>query len=102
MAIQERKEMLVNFKKQTQIKAQVGVLLFNKAPTEISMQYSDYSNVFLTEYTTELLKNTGMNKYIIKLEECKQPLFGPIYSLRSVELEILKTYINFSRANGFI
>ena len=43
-----------------------------------------------------------MNKHAIKLEEGKQPLFGPIYSLDLVELEILKTYIKTNLANSFI
>ena len=50
----------------------------------------------------ELPENTGMNKHTIKLEEGKQPLFGLIYSLGPVELEILKTYININLANSFI
>ena len=43
-----------------------------------------------------------MNEHAIKLEEGKQPSFGPIYNLRPVELEILKTYIKTNLANGFI
>ena len=50
----------------------------------------------------ELLENTGINKYAIKLEEDKQPLFRFIYSLGPVELEILKTYIKTNLANGFM
>ena len=66
------------------------------------MEYSNYSNVFLAENVAELPKNTGMNEYTIKLEEGKQPLFGPIYSLGSMELETLKTYIKTNLANSFI
>ena len=43
-----------------------------------------------------------MNKYTIKLENDKQPLFRPIYSLGPIELKILKTYIKTNLANGFI
>ena len=43
-----------------------------------------------------------MNKHAIKLEEGKQLLFGPIYSLGLVELKTLKTYIETNLANGFI
>ena len=43
-----------------------------------------------------------MNEHAIKLEEGKQPLFGPIYSLGPVKLETLKTYIETNLANGFI
>ena len=89
-------------KRQAQIKAQVGALLFNKVFTEIPAEYSNYGDVFSTEYTAELPENTGMNEYAIKLEEGKQPPFGPIYSLRPIELETLKTYIKTNLANGFI
>ena len=93
MAIREQEKIPVHFKKQAQIKAQVGALLFNKAFTKIPAEYSDYSNVFSAEYAVELPENTGMNEYAIKLEEGKQPLFEPIYSLGPIELEILKTFI---------
>ena len=66
------------------------------------VEYSNYSNNFSAENTSELLENTGVNKYAIKLEERMQPLFGPIYSLGLVELETLKTYIETKLANGFI
>ena len=82
--------------------AQVGVLLFDKAPIEISTEYSNYSNVFSAENTAELPENIEMNEHAIKLEEDKQPPFGPIYSLKLVELETLKIYIKTNLANSFI
>ena len=66
------------------------------------MEYCDYNNVFSAEYAAELLENTRINEYTIKLEKGKQPLFGPIYSLRLVELETLKIYIKINLTNGFI
>ena len=66
------------------------------------MEYCNYSDVFLAENAAELPENTGINEHAIKLEEGKQPLFGPIYSLGPVELETLKTYIETNLANGFI
>ena len=98
VAIQKQEEMLVYSKKQ----AQVGVLLFDKAFSEILAEYSNYSNIILAENIAKLPKNTGINKYAIKLEEDKPPLFRPIYSLELVELKILKTYIKINLANGFI
>ena len=89
-------------KAQIQDKAQVGALLFDEALTEIPAEYFDYSDVFLAENAAELPENTGMNEHAIKLEEDKQPPFRPIYSLSSIELEILKTYIVTIMANGFI
>ena len=94
--------MPVHSKRQVQIEAQVGALLFNEAPTEVPADYSNYSNVFLAEHKKELPENTGMNEHAIKLEKGKQPPFRPIYSLRLVELETLKTYIETNLANGFI
>ena len=50
--------MPVHSKRQAQIKAQVGVLLFNKAPTEVLVEYSNYSNIFSAEHAAELPENT--------------------------------------------
>ena len=66
------------------------------------MEYSDYSNVFSAENIAELPENTEINKHAIELKEGKQPLFGPIYSLGPVELEMLKIYIETNLANSFI
>ena len=57
---------------------------------------------FSVDYAAELSENTKINEYAIKLEKDKQPLFGPIYSLRPIELKTLKTYIKTNLANGFI
>ena len=62
----------------------------------------DYNNVFLVKNAAELLENIGINKHANKLEEGKQPPFGPIYSLGPVELETFKTYIETNLANSFI
>ena len=50
----------------------------------------------------KLPENTGINKHAIELKEDKQLPFDLIYSLESVELETLKTYIKLNLANGFI
>ena len=102
VAFWEQERIPVHFERQAQIKAQVGALLFNKAPIEVPAEYSDYSNVFSAKHAAEIPKNIGINEYAIKLEEGKQPLFGSIYSLGPVELETLKTYIEINLANGFI
>ena len=98
MAIGEQEKMPVHSKRQAKVRA----LLFNKAPIKVLAGYSDYNNVFSAENAAELLKNTKMDEHAIKLEEDKQPLFWPIYSLGSVELETLKIYIKANLANGFI
>ena len=98
VAIREQEKMLVYAGKQAQVRA----LIFNEAPTEVPVEYSDHSNIFSTENTAELSENTGINKHAIELEKGKQPPFEPIYSLGLVELKTLKTYIKTNLANGFI
>ena len=98
VTIGKQEEILVHSEKQ----AQIGALLFNKAFTEVLAEYSDYSNVFSAKNAVKLLENTRINEHVIKLEKGKQPSFGLIYSLRLVELEILKTYIEINLANSFI
>ena len=98
IAIWKQEKMPIYFKKQAQIRA----LLFDKTFTKISTEYSNYSDIFSAKYIVELPENTRINKHAIKLEEGKQPSFVSIYSLKQVELEILKTYIKTNLANGFI
>ncbi len=74
----------------------------DKAPTEISLEYADYADVFLFDLAMELPENTGINENAIELVEGKQPLYGPIYSLGPVELETLKTYIETHLKTVFI
>ena len=106
VAIQKQEKIVVDLDKKAQIEVQsetqIGALLFNEPPTEVQAEYSDYSNVFLAKNVAELLDNTGINEHTIKLKKSKQPPFGPIYSLGSVELETLKIYIETNLANGFI
>ena len=49
----------------------------------------------------ELLDNARINKHAIKLKIDKQSPYGPIYSLKPVELETLKTYIETHLKTGF-
>ena len=114
VAIREQEEIAMDPDRKTQIKAQiktqsgaqskvqVWALIFNKAPIEVPAKYSNYSDVFSAENKAEFPENTWINKHAIKLEDDKQPPFGLIYSLGSVELEILKIYIETNLANGFI
>ena len=74
MAIREWEKMAINLDR----KAQVGALLFDKALTEVPAEYSNYSNVFLSENATKLPENIGMSEHAIKLEKSKQPSFGLI------------------------
>ena len=82
--------------------AQIAYLKANKASTEVPSKYANFANVFLLKLAVELLKHTRINDHAIKLVDNWQSLYGPIYSLRLVELEILKAYIENNLVNGFI
>ena len=82
--------------------AQIAALKQDKAPIKVLPKYADYADVFSFDLAMELLENIGINKHAIKLEECKQPSYRPIYSLGPVELESLKTYIKTHLKTGFI
>ena len=74
----------------------------DKAPNKVPLEYWDYANVFMFDLVIELPENTGMNEHVIKLIEDKQLFYGPIYWLRPVKLETLKTYIETYLKTGFI
>ena len=80
--------------------AQIASLLAEKM--RISDKYSDFADVFLKEKALVLPECTELNEDTINLENGKQPLYEPIYSLSLVELEILKTYIETHLKTGFI
>ena len=77
-------------------------LIAKEAPTKDPTKYSEFADIFFPDLATEFFEYTEVNTHAIDLEEGKQPLYGPIYSLGPVELETLKTYIETNLANGFI
>ena len=64
--------------------------------------YSDFANVSWEKQALVLSEQTKFNQHGIKLQDDKQPLYRPIYSLGLAELETLKTYIKTNLANCFI
>ena len=80
--------------------AQIALLLAKKVT--VPAEYSDFADVFSKKSAEILSEHIGINEHAIKLEDGKEPSYGPIYSLGPVELETLKTYIKTNLANGFI
>ena len=70
--------------------------------SKILDEYLDFVNIFLKEQVLVLPECTKLNEYAINLENGKQPLYKPIYSLGLVELETLKIYIKTHLKIGFI
>ena len=81
-------------------KTQLALQLAKKVT--VPTKYSDFADMFLKKSANVLPKWTGVNEHTIKLEKGNQPPYGPIYSLRPVELKTFKTYIETNLANGFI
>ena len=95
-ALAEPTTMLIHLSCQAQVAA------LTSKETRIPTEYSDISDVFSSDSVAELPEHTGINDYPINLQDDKQLPYGPIYSLRQVELETLKTYIEANLASGFI
>lgn len=70
--------------------------------TTVSKEYSNFINVFSLKLAAKLSEYNKINNYIINLIDGKQPLYVPIYSLKPIELETLKMYIDINLANNFI
>lgn len=68
----------------------------------ILTKYSNYTDVFLKKLAADLFKQSDINQHALHLELDKQLLYRPIYSLKPVELETFKTYIEINIANIFI
>ena len=60
-------------------KPQIFGLIAKKAPTKVSIEYSDFTDVFSLDYTSKLPKYTMINDHTIKLVNgCQQPPYKPI------------------------
>ncbi len=83
-------------------KAQIAHLKADKALKKVPSKYVDFADVFSSKLAAKLLKYTSINNHAIELVDDGQPLYGPIYSLDLVKLELLKAYIKNNLANSFI
>jgi hypothetical protein len=72
------------------------------APPAILDVYRQYAWMFEEELSAKALPKHQPWDCEIKLEEGKEPPFGPIYQLSEKELKILKEYIQENLAKGFI
>lgn len=74
-------------------KAQIALMLIEKVM--ILTKNSDFVNIFSKKLAIKGSKHFVINNLLIYPDQIKQPLYCLIYSLRLLELEILKTYIFF-------
>ena len=83
-------------------KAQIAHLKADGVFTKVLSKYADFVDLFSPELAAKLFKHTRINNHAIELVDDWQLSYSPIYSLSSLELEILKAYIKNNLANGFI
>ena len=81
---------------------EVSGLIIEEAPTKILAKYLDFVDIFFSNLTSKFPEHTRINDYTIKPVNGQQLLYELIYSLETVELEILKAYIKTNLANRFI
>ena len=81
-------------------KAQKALLIAKKV--KIPTNYLDFLDIFSEKKALVLPKITELNQHAIELQVGQQLLYGLIYSLDPIELEMLKIYIETNLANGFI
>ncbi len=74
----------------------------DEAPTKVPSEYADFADIFSPKLAAALLEHTGINNHAIELVDNWQSLYGTIYNLGPVELEILKAYIEKNLASGSI
>lgn len=72
---------------------QIALLQADKTFIKFFFKYLDYIDIFLFDLAIELPEQNNKNNHIIKLKKGKQLPCKLIYSLDSVKLENLKTYI---------
>lgn len=84
----------------TALKAQIALMIAKKVT--VPTKYLNYVDVFLKKFTTKLPKRSNINQQIINLKHDKQLSYGPISSLKLIELLIVKTYIEINLAKDFI
>lgn len=61
---------LVSFAVHPFCRAQIALLIQNKAPTMVPSKYIDFTNIFFPNLRVELSKHTRINNHAINLVEC--------------------------------
>lgn len=83
-------------------RSSIASLIVKEISTKVCNKYVDFPNIFSSDLTSELSEHTEINNYTIDLVNSQQLHYKPLYSLKPVELETLKVYIETNPANRFI
>lgn len=83
-------------------KPQIASLIAKEAFMTVLAKYTNFADLFSSGLVFKLPKHTRINNHTIELKHNYQPPYGPMYSLKPVEFETLKAYIEANLANRFI
>ena len=83
-------------------RAHIAYLKTNEISTFVLSKYVNFTDVYSKNLIVKLSEYTKINDHIINLIKSKQPFYELIFTLRSMKLENLKTYIKTNLANSFI
>lgn len=72
--------------------------MVDEIATTFLSKYFVFADIFSLKLKAKFLEYVGINNYTINLMNSKQPPHWPIYSLKTVELKILKGYIEINSA----
>ena len=81
---------------------QISGLITKKALTKVPNKYVNFVDIFSLDLVSKLSEYIEINDHAIELVDGQQLSYRPIYSLKLMELEILKAYIETNLTNGFI
>ena len=70
--------------------------------TSISIELTNFANVFSSNLVFKLPKHIGINDHAIKLVNDHELSYSLIYSLKPIDCKILKAYIEINLADRFI
>lgn len=93
--------MLINSDVYPSYRPQIVGLIAKKTLIKVSTKYTNSAYGFILNLIFELFKYTEIHNHAIELVNSQQLLYKPIYSLKLVELEILKVYIEINLTNKF-
>ena len=83
-------------------RAYIVFLKANKAPISVPSKYANFADIFSKNLVAKLPEHIKINNHTINIIEQHEFPYRSLYSLGSLKLETLKTYIETSLVNSYI
>lgn len=75
---------------------EVQIFLLDIEEIMTPTKYLNYTNIFILNFVTKLLKHISINNHFISPIDGKQPFYSLIYKLKLVKFKMLIIYININ------